>query len=67
MKCKYYFTYEWVEPPLEEGDNGTPYTEYECKNAKGYFVAGCLGEKEQCYLPKKHMKKPIKWSRDIEL
>ncbi|MBC8484713.1 MAG: hypothetical protein H8D45_01565, partial [Bacteroidetes bacterium] len=56
-KCKYYNSYEWCEPPLEEGDNGTLIREYECRNAKGYFVAGCLGKKENCDLPPKHMEK----------
>lgn len=49
-KCKSYFEYTWVEPPLEPGENGTPYTEYECKKAKGYFVAVCDGRKEHCNL-----------------
>ncbi len=61
-KCKYYDKWTWVEPPLEEGDNGTPYTEYDCKNAKGYFVASCCGKKENCMLPLIHMKKKINWS-----
>ena len=49
-KCKYYNEYTWGEPPLEEGENGRPYTEYECKNAKGYFVATCDGLKKNCNL-----------------
>ena len=57
-KCKYYFQYTWVEPPLEEGDDGTSYTEYECKNAKGYFVATCMGNRKLCNLKDnpKHIK-----------
>ena len=55
-KCKYYNKYQWAEPPLEPDDNGTLITEYECKNAKGYFVASCEGKKEFCDLPKKQRK-----------
>ena len=50
-KCKYYDKWQWVEPPLEEGSDGTKITEYECKNAKGYFVATCNGNKKDCNLP----------------
>ena len=57
-KCKYYDRWQWCEPPLEEGDNGTLITEYECNNAKGYFVAICDGKKENCNLSKKQMKNP---------
>ncbi len=49
-KCKYYDKWQWAEPPLEEGDDGTLITEYECKKAKGYFVASCGGNKKLCNL-----------------
>jgi len=49
-KCKYYNEFTWAEPPLEEGENGMLYTEYECKKAKGYFVATCHGNKKYCNL-----------------
>lgn len=49
-KCKYYNQYTWVEPPSEPGENGTPYTEYECKNASGTFIATCEGKKKLCNL-----------------
>lgn len=49
-KCRFYNEYTWGEPPLEEGEKGRLYTEYECKKAKGYFVATCDGKKEHCNL-----------------
>ncbi len=49
-KCKYYNEFTWGEPPLEPDENGTLHTEYECKKAKGYFVACCDGNKENCNL-----------------
>ena len=52
-QCKYYNQYTWVEPPLEEGDYGTPHTEFDCTNAKGYFVATCDGKKKNCNLKDK--------------
>ena len=55
-KCKYYHRWTWVEPPLEPGDNGTLIIEYDCKIAKGYFIATCDGCKENCGLPKKQNK-----------
>ena len=57
-KCKYYLTYQWCEPPLEPGDDGTLIREYECKNAKGYFVPSCMGRKKDCDLPKNQRKSP---------
>jgi len=53
IKCRYYDRWQWCEPPLEPGNNGHLITEEECKNAKGYFVATCLGKKENCNLSKK--------------
>lgn len=51
-KCKYYNEWTWGEPPLDEGENGTLITEYECKNATGYFEATfCEGRKSDCNLP----------------
>jgi hypothetical protein len=55
-KCKYYNEWTWCEPPSEPGENGTLVTEYECKNAKGYFVAYCNGNKEECYLSENQVK-----------
>ena len=51
VKCKYYDEWTWGEPPLEPDENGKLITEYECKNASGYFIASCEGDKSQCNLP----------------
>jgi len=56
-KCKYYDKWQWCEPPLEPGDEGTLITEYDCKNAKGYFIVSCLGKKENCNLPRSRRNK----------
>lgn len=50
-KCKYYNEFTYGEPPLEPGEDGMLITEYKCKNAIGYFVANCDGDKELCDLP----------------
>lgn len=50
-KCKHYNEWQWGEPPMEPGENGTLVTEYDCKNAVGYFVAHCKGDKKMCELP----------------
>ncbi len=49
-KCPYYNEYTWCDPPLEPDENGTLITEYECKKAERYFIAGCNGDKEECNL-----------------
>ena len=51
-RCEFYEHWQWCEPPLEPGDNGTIINEWECKNANGYFVASCLGKIKNCHLPK---------------
>ena len=55
-KCQHYDRWQWCEPPLEQGDDGTLITEFDCKIAKGYFVATCGGNKENCSLPNKQNK-----------
>lgn len=58
-KCKYYDEWTWGEPPLDEESNGTLITEYECKNAIGYFVAMCDGVKRNCSLPDNQNKEKL--------
>lgn len=50
-RCEHYNEFTWGEPPLDEESDGTLYTEYECKNAQGWFIAICGGNKKLCDLP----------------
>jgi hypothetical protein len=50
-RCEYYEEWTWGEPPLEPDGNGKLITEYDCKIAKGYFVAICGGDVKLCSLP----------------
>jgi len=59
-KCNYYKEWTWGEPPLDEGENGRLWTERECDNAKGYFVASCEGNPQFCDLGK-HQAKSLKY------
>jgi hypothetical protein len=59
-KCKFYDEWTWGEPPLEPDGKGRLITEYECKNATGYFVPMCGGNKKFCGLPDKQNKQLLK-------
>lgn len=62
MTCKYYHEFTYCEPPMEPDENGTPVTEYQCKNAKGHFEATCCGgNTDACNLPEEQQKIQVTW------
>jgi len=46
--CKYYHIHKWGEPPLEPNENGTLYTENQCKIKKGNPEVFCNGDLSFC-------------------